>query len=281
MKRKFLIVLLALTLAIVSAFALTACGETEKPDDGNGDNGNSTVVTPGGDTDNDDADNNDTDNNGGGNTDDGGNMMEPDTPTTEGLKFTLLDDDTYEVIGCEGNPTTIEIPSEYNGKKVTSIGDQAFFYCNSLTSIAISYNVTRIGSGAFEWCGSLESATIPNSVIGIKNSAFSGCYHLVEVYNLSSLNITEEWRENGGLGYYALDIYYDKNTSSKLTKESDFVIHTDGDVKTCIGYFGDRTVITIPKGTTRIMNMAFVDCNSVTSITIPDSVTSIGSSAFV
>ena len=110
--------------------------------------------------------------------------------------------------------------------------------------------------------------------------AFSGCYHLVEVYNLSSLNITEEWRENGGLGYYALDIYYDKNTSSKLTKESDFVIHTDGDVKTCIGYFGDRTVITIPKGTTRIMNMAFVDCNSVTSITIPDSVTSIGSSAF-
>ena len=42
MKRKFLIVLLALTLAIVSAFALAACGETEKPDDGNGDNGNST-----------------------------------------------------------------------------------------------------------------------------------------------------------------------------------------------------------------------------------------------
>ena len=54
MKRKFLIVLLALTLAIVSAFALTACGETEKPDDGNG---GSTVVTPGGDTDKNDGDN--------------------------------------------------------------------------------------------------------------------------------------------------------------------------------------------------------------------------------
>ena len=36
MKRKFLIVLLTLTLAIVSAFTLTACGETEKP---GGDNG--------------------------------------------------------------------------------------------------------------------------------------------------------------------------------------------------------------------------------------------------
>lgn len=57
MKRKFLIVLLALTLAIVSAFTLTACGETEKPDGGNGDNGNSTVVSPGGDTDNNGGDN--------------------------------------------------------------------------------------------------------------------------------------------------------------------------------------------------------------------------------
>ena len=72
MKRKFLIVLLTLTLAIVSAFALTACGETEKPDDGNGDNGNSTVVTPGGDTDNNGGSTivkpgGDTDNNGGDN----------------------------------------------------------------------------------------------------------------------------------------------------------------------------------------------------------------------
>ena len=54
MKRKFLIVLLTLTLAIVSAFTLTACGETEKP---SGDNGWSTVVTPGGDTDNNGDDN--------------------------------------------------------------------------------------------------------------------------------------------------------------------------------------------------------------------------------
>ena len=65
MKRKFLIVLLVLTLAIVSAFVITACGETDKPDDGNGDNGNSTVVTPGGDADNNGST---TDNNGGGTT---------------------------------------------------------------------------------------------------------------------------------------------------------------------------------------------------------------------
>lgn len=116
MKRKILIVLLALMLAIVSAFALTACGETEKPDGGNGDNGNSTVVTPDGNTDNNGGT---TDNNGGGTT-----ALEK--PSTAVLKFNLLDDDTYEVIGYEGTPVKIEIPSEYNGKKVISIKAAAF-----------------------------------------------------------------------------------------------------------------------------------------------------------
>ena len=291
MKRKFLIVLLGACLAIVSAFAFTACGETEKPDDGNGDNGNSTVVTPGGDT----------DNNGG--TTDNGDTTDPEEPTTAVLKFNLLDDDTYEVIGYEGTPAKIVIPSEYNGKKVTSIGDQAFFYCNSLTSIAISYNVTRIGIGAFEWCGSLESATIPNSVIGIKNSAFLGCssltsitipnsltsigdnafydcYRLVEVYNLSSISITKGSNDNGYIGYYALDIYTDANAPSKLTTENDFVIHSDGEVKTIIRYFGNKTEITIPSAVMYIGKYAFYNCGNLTSITIPESVNGIGEGAF-
>ena len=138
MKRKFLIVLLALIVAIVSAFALTACGETEKPDDGNGDNGNSTVVTPGGDTDDNGGT---TDNNGGGTT-------APEKPSTAVLKFNLLDDNTYEVIGYEGTPVKIEIPSEYNGKKVTSIGGSALSGRSSLTSITISNSVTSIGDFA-------------------------------------------------------------------------------------------------------------------------------------
>ena len=56
MKKKLLIVTLALIVAIVAAFALTACGETNGDGGNNGGSGdntdNSTVVTPGGDTDN-------------------------------------------------------------------------------------------------------------------------------------------------------------------------------------------------------------------------------------
>ena len=83
MKKKLLIVMLTPIVAIASAFALTACGETNG--NGNGDNtDNTTVVTPGG---------------GNKDTDDNDN---PEKPATKGLKYTLLADDTYEVTGYDG-----------------------------------------------------------------------------------------------------------------------------------------------------------------------------------
>ena len=114
MKKKLLIVMLALIVAIASAFAFTACGETNgnggsnTGNNGNDDNtDNTTVVTPGG---------------GNKDTDDNDN---PEKPATKGLKYTLLADDTYEVTGYDGTATEINIPSTYNGKPVTSIGDNA------------------------------------------------------------------------------------------------------------------------------------------------------------
>ena len=103
---------------------------------------------------------------------------------------------------------------------------------------------------------------------------------MVEVYNLSWLNITKGVSTNGYVGYYALDIYTDKDTSSKLKNENGFLIHVDGEVKTLIGYFGDEIEITISSGVTSIRDRAFYNCSSLTSITIPNGVTSIGSSAF-
>ena len=324
MKKKLLIIMLALIMTIASAFALTACGETNgnggsnTGNTGNGDNtDNTTVVTPGGDnTDNttvvtpggdttvttpETPDSGDNDNQGGSNTGNTGNgdntdnttvvtpgggnkdtddNDNPEKPATEGLKYTLLADDNYEVTGYDGTATEINIPSTYNGKPVTSIGDVVFYTCTSLTSIEIPSSVTNIGVGAFVSCSSLTSITIPNSVKSIRDSAFYDCYRLVEVYNLSSLNITKGSSDNGYVGMYALDVYTDKNAPSKLTKENDFVIHTEGNVKTLVGYFGDRTSIEIPSSVISIGGSAFSGCTSLTSITIPDSVTSIRDYAF-
>ena len=56
--------------------------------------------------------------------------------------------------------------------RVTSIGEEAFGYCDSLESIVIPNSVTSIGKGAFYSCYSLESIVIPNSVTSIGESAF-------------------------------------------------------------------------------------------------------------
>ena len=77
--------------------------------------------------------------------------------------------------------TSISIPNS-----VTSIGDYAFSYCSSLTSITIPNSVTSIGRWAFSHCSSLTSITIPNSVNSIGNQAFLSCSSLTSITCLGS-----------------------------------------------------------------------------------------------
>jgi precorrin-6B methylase 2 len=65
---------------------------------------------------------------------------------------------------------------------VTSIGERAFYYCRSLTSITIPNSVTSIGESAFYYCSSLSSVTIPNSVTKIEELAFRNCRKLRDMY---------------------------------------------------------------------------------------------------
>ena len=90
----------------------------------------------------------------------------------EGCNAIIRKTDNALVAGCK---TTV-IPNS-----VTSIGDQAFWGNDGLTSITIPASVTRIGISAFCWCSGLTSITIPNSVTRIGYSAFNSCSNLASV----------------------------------------------------------------------------------------------------
>jgi tetratricopeptide (TPR) repeat protein len=101
----------------------------------------------------------------------------------QGLAFSLNDEGAYSVSGI-GTCTDKEIviPNTYDGKSVTSIGEDAFYNCGSLTSITIPDSVTSIGSYAFYDCSSLTSVVIGDGVTSIGAWAFYDCTSLTSVY---------------------------------------------------------------------------------------------------
>ena len=145
-----------------------------------------------------------------------------------------------------------------------SLGDYAFYYCHSLTSITIPSGVTSIGNYAFYYCYSLANITIPSSVTTIGSNAFCCCYSLVSTTIPSNITSLSE-------------VTFDNCVSlARITIPSSV---------TSIGNYAFRncyslTSITIPSGVTSIGKNAFSYCYSIESITIPSSVTSIGTFAF-
>ena len=192
-------------------------------------------------------------------------------------------------------------------ESVTNIGSEAFNYCCGLRSVTFGENsqLTSIGDYAFLGCYSIEGITIPASVTSIGEWAFVECYRLVEVWNLSKLNITAGSEDNGYVGYYAKRVETEPSESYVYTDENGYVIYYDGKVKALINYTGNETKLTIPDDITELNCFALSDCYNITSvtfgensqltsigdgafnwceslesITIPDSVTSIGEGAF-
>ena len=155
--------------------------------------------------------------------------------------------------------TSVTIPNS-----VTSIGDDAFGYCGSLISVTIPDSVTGIGSGVFEHCSSLTSVTIPDSVTRIGDSAFRYCSSLTSVTIPDGItNIDSSMFENCS------------SLTSVIIPDSVIIINYDA--------FADcssLSSITIPYNMEFIGNSTFDGCSSLTNVNIPAGVTKIGTSAF-
>ena len=187
--------------------------------------------------------------------------------------------DSVIITGYRGSDDEVEIPDVIDGKSVTSIGDYAFSECFNMTSIIIPDSVTSIGVRAFEFCYSLTSIEIPASVNEINPRAFCRMEALTEIKVADgNSKYTSKIGSEECNGIFSLDgtelVVGCKNT--KLVNG----IKRIGDCAFYVLRCEEFTSISIPDSVTSIGNGAFYDCTYLKEINIPDGVTSIGIGAF-
>ena len=199
----------------------------------------------------------------------------------------------------------VVIPSTYNGKPVTIIGEAAFHSCSKLNSITIPNSVTKIadlafgatpvrnvyfennsrltyiGYNAFEGCSKLTAITIPSNVTTIKSHAFHGCSTLKSI-TLPFIGETPTGSYNRHFGYI-FGAKTDEENSTFVPSSLKTVVITGGTtIPQCAFYDCDYiTSIIIPNTVTEIATCAFSNCDGLTEIIIPSSVKKIYKNAFI
>ncbi len=149
------------------------------------------------------------------------------------------------VVAYTGTETELTLPSY-----ITQINDQAFYNCAELTSVIIPNSVISIGWYAFNSCSGLTSVTIGNGVTSIGYSAFFGCSGLTRIIV-----------EKGNPKYHSVGNCLIETASKTLI-------------------LGCKTSVIPSDGSVTSIESAFWGCSDLISITIPNSVTSIGYGAF-
>ena len=200
---------------------------------------------------------------------------------TEGLEYTLSDDGASYLVSGIGTATDrdIKIMPRYNGKPVTGIADNAFESNTKIDSVLIPDGVKSIGADAFYGCGYLTKVVIPDSVKSIGSFAFYNCSKITRVDYSGDIT---GWLNMEGLNYLMRYVSSSCELYIGGTKVEGDIIIPEG-VTSITGAFANLsaiTSVTIPDSVTSIGDYAFYECSSLTSITIPDSVKSIGGSAF-
>ena len=195
----------------------------------------------------------------------------------DGIYYNLDSDNktasvTYQYRESENNylgVTNITIPLaiSYDGTaySVTSIGDYAFAYCSSLTSITIPNSVTSIGYSAFN--GTIWFNNQPDGCVYINNMLYT---YKGEMLENTHIDVKE------GTTTICDYAFSDRSSLSLITIPNSVTSIGEGAFFSC----SSLTSITVPDSVTSIGYLAFSECISLTSITIPNSVTSIGEGAF-
>lgn len=163
------------------------------------------------------------------------------------LKYMLINNAEYSVVGYEGDvPRSLEIPSSHNGKPVTTIG-QGAFVATDIKELVLPNTIREIGNNAFANCYLLRDIVMSEAIEKIGENAFSGCGKIKCV--------TDKYCDYIGNHHNPYLVLYRANNK-------------------------DYNYSTMHAGTRIIIDGAFKNCTRITSLSIPDSVVTIGNSAF-
>ena len=193
---------------------------------------------------------------------------------------------------------------------VETIGNAAFRYCQDLERITLPSALQKLSNSTFHGCTALSEVTFPASLKTIEKGAFIGCRKLSEVELPASLTTIqssvfdscssletvfydgslEQWSQintsNGFLGYSSPSLVMNDYTAQFiLVEDGPFAEPIPKKTVTITKYTGTESTMVIPETiggwpVTKIGEAAFQDNTTITSVTIPDSVTEIGANAF-
>ncbi len=161
-----------------------------------------------------------------------------------------------------------------NLTSVETIGEKAFYNCWSLATVTWGDKLKTIGEDAFANCRKLPSITLPKTVTSIGVGAFSRC-----AAGLTSIVVAEDNPYYRGAGNCLIAI----ESGRLLVGCKNSVIPDDITITSIASeaFFGcDIVTVTIPDGVTTIWDYAFGECSKLTTVTIGESVKTIGNQAF-
>ena len=220
------------------------------------------------------------------------------------LVFSIKADGTLSCYDSSELPANYEIPSEVNGitvkaldnnflldsnnfesivvpEGVTKIGENSFGWCHNLRDITIPSTVTELGAAAFKACDKMESIVIPGGIKRIENQLFSECHNLRYIYFMGTVekwnSLSKDWEWDYGVpAEYVVCL-----DGKAYIKETDvFSVSQDG-----IFTVNDKSKIPanfeVPASingviVTKIGDSAFEYCDSLVTLTLPSTVTTIG-----
>ena len=179
-------------------------------------------------------------------------------------KYTYNDDDTLTITAYNGSETSVDIPSEIKGSRVTAIGDKAFYSNKTIQQVNIPDTVLTIGEQVFYNCDYLNNVKLPENLTSLGYHAFASCDSL---YNITIPATITEYGDQGTFSQSGLTTVTFEEGITKIGKDA--------------FYGADKLkYVNIPDSVTIIEEEAFSSCSSLEELIIPGSVKTVSSDAF-